>query len=144
MSLNLAKYFGDTIMKIERMNKGSWGKVRAFFDICTQEGLIVKGFKLIDGINGLFVGLPSEKGKDEEWRPTVFADKALMQNMLDLALAEYNQDPMDAEAPFPLDAPQVDASSHSAPAPIDEVMPEEVGSADSMASEPYSDEDLPF
>ena len=27
-------------MKIERMNKGSWGKVRAFFDIRTEEGLV--------------------------------------------------------------------------------------------------------
>ena len=33
-------------MKIERMNKGEWGKVRAFFDLATQEGFIIKGFKL--------------------------------------------------------------------------------------------------
>ena len=106
------------------MNKGSWGKVRAFFDVCTQEGLIVKGFSLIDGINGLFVGLPSKKGKDEEWRPTVFADKNLMQDMLDLALAEYNNEPIAA--------------------PIDENIPAEVENIDAIAAEPYSEEDLPF
>ena len=46
-------------MKIERMNKGSWGKVRAFFDLATQEGFTIKGFKIIEGINGLFVSMPS-------------------------------------------------------------------------------------
>ena len=34
-------------MKIERINKGSWGKIRAFFDIRTEEGFVVKGFKII-------------------------------------------------------------------------------------------------
>ena len=34
-------------MKIERMNKGNWGKVRAFFDVQTDEGFTIKGFKLI-------------------------------------------------------------------------------------------------
>ena len=51
-------------MKIERMNKGSWGKVRAFFDLTTQDGFTIKGFKLIEGINGLFVSMPSQKNKD--------------------------------------------------------------------------------
>ena len=59
-------------LKIERMNKGSWGKVRAFFDIMTDEGFTIKGFKIIEGINGLFVGVPSQKGKDDEYFDTVF------------------------------------------------------------------------
>ena len=42
-------------MKISRMKVGSWGKLKAFFDIETQEGFFVKGFKIIDGINGYFV-----------------------------------------------------------------------------------------
>ena len=28
-------------MKIERINKGSWGKIRAFFDIQTAEGFTI-------------------------------------------------------------------------------------------------------
>ena len=35
-------------MFIERMNKGSWGKIRAFFDLNT-EGFTIKGFKLVEG-----------------------------------------------------------------------------------------------
>ena len=49
------------------MNKGEWGKIKAFFDLRTEEGFVIKGFKLIHGINGLFVGNPSQKGNDGEY-----------------------------------------------------------------------------
>jgi len=55
-------------MKISRMNKGEWGKVRAFFDLTTSDGFTIKGFKLVEGISGLFVGFPSAKGTDGEYR----------------------------------------------------------------------------
>ena len=44
-------------MKIERINKGSWGKVRAFFDVTTSDGFTIKGFKIIEGINS-YILLP--------------------------------------------------------------------------------------
>ena len=78
-------------MKIYRMNKGSWGKVRAFFDIQTDEGFIIKGLRLIDGINGKFVAMPSQKGQDDEYYDTVLADKDLKDNICQLALQEYGQ-----------------------------------------------------
>ena len=40
-------------MKISRLSKGEWGKVRAFFDLETEDGFVIKGFKLVEGINGL-------------------------------------------------------------------------------------------
>jgi len=83
-------------MKIERMNKGSWGKVRAFFDIRTQEGLVVKGFKIMEGINGLFVSMPSQKGKnqqgEDEWFDTVWIEKELRDQLNQLALDAYGGD----------------------------------------------------
>ena len=79
-------------MKIERMNKGSWGKVRAFFDLSTKEGFTIKGFKLIEGINGLFVSVPSQKGKDEEWYETVWIEsKELRENLNNTAINTYNE-----------------------------------------------------
>ena len=45
-------------MKISRMTKGEWGKIRAFFDVEVVEGVTAKGFKLIEGEKGLFVGNP--------------------------------------------------------------------------------------
>lgn len=77
-------------MKISKINRGSWGKVRAFFDLET-EGLTIKGFKLVEGINGLFTGFPSEKDKDGEYRDTVWASKEVKNMVNDLAIAAYSQ-----------------------------------------------------
>ena len=41
----------------------------------TKDGFIIKGFKLVEGINGLFVGFPSQKGSDDEYYDTVWADR---------------------------------------------------------------------
>ena len=76
-------------MKIGRMNKGSWGKVRAFFDVTTEEGFTLKNFKLVEGINGLFVSMPSEKNKDGDYKDTVFADKVLREKLNKTALDQY-------------------------------------------------------
>ena len=38
-------------MKISRMKVGSWGKLKAFFDIETEEGFFVKCFNIVDCIN---------------------------------------------------------------------------------------------
>lgn len=81
-------------MKIERMNKGSWGKVRAFLDVRTEEGFVIKGFRLIEGINGLFVGFPSQKGNDGEYYDTIYADRELKDELTQLAVKEYGSDIM--------------------------------------------------
>tara|TARA_R100000781_G_scaffold112598_1_gene79963 strand:+ start:211 stop:480 length:270 start_codon:yes stop_codon:yes gene_type:complete len=78
-------------MKISRMNKGDWGKVKAFFDLETEDGFTIKGFKIIEGANGMFAGFPSQKNKDDEYNDTVFADKTLKQKVNQLALEHYNQ-----------------------------------------------------
>ena len=79
-------------MKIERMNKGSWGKVRAFFDLTTQDGFTIKGFKLIEGINGLFVSMPSQKGDDGEYHDTTWVDKDTRNILNNLAIKAYESD----------------------------------------------------
>tara|TARA_Y100000310_G_scaffold167103_1_gene166825 strand:- start:1201 stop:1518 length:318 start_codon:yes stop_codon:yes gene_type:complete len=82
-------------MKIERMNKGDWGKIKAFFDIKTEEGLNLKGFKLVEGVNGLFVGFPSQKGNDDEYHDTVWADRDVKDQVNQLAIKTYNDDEED-------------------------------------------------
>ena len=81
-------------MKIEYMNKGQWGKVKAFFSVRTDEGFIIKGLKLINGVNGDFVGFPSEKGKDGEYRDTVLATKELREKLTQQVIKEYGGDAM--------------------------------------------------
>ena len=101
------------------MNKGSWGKIRAFVDIQTEEGFVIKGFKLIDGINGLFVGFPSQKSQDEEYYDTVWAEKDLKEQLTQLVINEYGGDAMSPITPP--DQPQTQETP-----------------------EPYSDDDIPF
>ena len=78
-------------MKIGEMKKGSWSKIRAFFDIITEDGFTLKGFKLVEGVNGLFVGFPSHKGSDQEYHDTIWADKELKTEVNKLAVEEYGE-----------------------------------------------------
>ena len=94
-------------MKIVRIKKGSWGKIKAFFDLETEDGFTIKGFKLVEGIEGVFVGFPSQE-KDGEYYDTVFANKDLKQEVTDLAKREYDnpseqqadKEPVAEELPF--------------------------------------------
>jgi len=76
-------------MKIVRMKRGSWGKIKAFFDLETVEGFTIKGFKIVDGENGSFVGFPSQE-KDGEYHDTVWADKDLKDEVKELAKREWD------------------------------------------------------
>ena len=116
-------------MKIERMNKGSWGKVRAFFDLTTEEGFIIKGFRLVEGINGLFVSMPSQKGQDGEYYDTVLADRILRDKISQMAIRDYGQDVM------------------TPPPGMEEYVQRTVPQPEPVASPaaaPFSDDDIPF
>ena len=84
-------------MKIERMNKGNWGKIKAFFDLQTEDGFTIKGFKMVEGTNGMFVGFPSQKNNDDEYHDTVWADKDVKDQVTELAKREYENDAIDYE-----------------------------------------------
>lgn len=79
-------------MKIVRMNplENSSGKTVAFFDAQTDNGIIIKGFRLVDGSNGLFVASPSEKGKDGKYYETVIVPKEIKDKLQEAAVKEYN------------------------------------------------------
>ena len=110
------------------MNKGYWGKIRAFFDLQTEDGFTLKGFKLVEGINGLFVGFPSQKGSDEEYHDTVWADRDIKEQVNQLAIKTYGQEVM---------ATPPDMDNNDFPPPQPEM-------ADASVATPFSDEDVPF
>ena len=79
-------------MKISRMNPfNGTGKTVAFFDVETEEGMNIKGFTLVEGSNGLFVGVPSEKGKDDKYYDRVYVPKELKEQLADMAISMYNE-----------------------------------------------------
>ncbi len=79
-------------MKISRLNPfdGS-SKTVAFFDVETEEGINIKGFTLVEGTNGLFVGVPSAKGKDDKYYDRVYIPKELKEQLTDMAISMYNE-----------------------------------------------------
>ena len=111
------------------MTKGSWGKIRAFFDLQTQEGFTIKGFKLVEGINGLFVGFPSQKGNDDEYRDTIWAERELKEELTQLAIKEYGQEIM---------APPIGIEENDFPSPP------QTETENAPIAEPFSDDDIPF
>ena len=86
-------------MKIERMTSGSWGKIQAFFDI-NIDGMIIKGFKLIEGNDGMFVGMPSVKNKDGEYDQTIYMPKPQSQELCKLAEEHYQNNKPTSQVPF--------------------------------------------
>ena len=77
-------------MKIERMTKGNWGNVKAFFDLKTEDGFLITGMKIVDGVNGKFVGFPSKKNEQEgKYSEIVRAEKETREKAEKLALEYY-------------------------------------------------------
>jgi len=126
-------------LKIERINKGNWGKVRAFFDIRTQEGLVVKGFTLVEGINGQFVGLPSKKNDQSgDYMPTVWADDALRAELLQLATRAYGQESV-ADS-----MPRMESSSNSETETPAVESNSETPVVEPAKTEEFNEDDIPF
>ena len=119
------------------MNKGSWGKVRAFFDIMTDEGFTIKGFKIIEGINGLFVGVPSQKGKDDEFFDTVFMERDMREELNQVAMDAYNNASFEAQTPDQPKAPEEPMESSK--------IPDTLSTSETAENvQPFDDNDIPF
>jgi len=83
-------------MKIIRMNllkSEGGGKTAAFFDIQTNDGIILKGFRLVNGSSGLFLSSPDQKGKDGKYYETVTLPKEMKAELEKMAIEEYNKSP---------------------------------------------------
>lgn len=69
----------------------SSGKTAAYFDIETPDGIVIKGFRLVQGSNGLFISAPDEKGKDGKYYDKVILPKEMKETVEKLAVEEYNK-----------------------------------------------------
>ncbi|MCF8261995.1 MAG: SpoVG family protein [Melioribacteraceae bacterium] len=79
-------------MTISRMNLyDGGGKTVAFFDLETEEKLVVKGFSLINGPKGLFVGVPSEKGKDDKYYDKILMPQEVRNQLNEMAATKYEE-----------------------------------------------------
>jgi len=74
------------------MNKIDNGisKTLAFFDIETDDGILIKGFRVVTGSNGLFISSPDEKGKDGKYYENVILSKENKKQLEKMAIDKYN------------------------------------------------------
>lgn len=81
-------------MKIEvvRIHKlDGTGPTKAFADVALDESIIIKGVRIVEGKDGLFVSLPREEGRDGKWYNTVVPLSREIKETLDTTVLEaYN------------------------------------------------------
>ena len=81
-------------MKIIRMNplkSDSGGKTSAFLDVQNKDGITLKGFRLVNGSNGLFLSSPDQKGKDGKYYETVILPKEMKSDLEQIAIYDGNK-----------------------------------------------------
>jgi stage V sporulation protein G len=77
------------VVRIYRLEGES--KIKAFADISVGD-FIVKGLKVMEGKNGLFLSMPQEKSKDGKWYNTFFpATKESRNSLTETVLEAYQQ-----------------------------------------------------
>lgn len=77
------------VSRIHRLNTDS--KLKAFVDI-SLGGFIVKGLRVMDGKNGLFVSMPRQQGDDGKWYNAAYpATKELQQELSEAVLKAYKE-----------------------------------------------------
>ena len=141
--------------RIDRMNVGPWGKIAANFDVVSSEGFSMKGFKLIDGINGLFVSVPSQKGTDDQGNPKYYdtiwiESKELRQELNDLAIQRYNQEKNSNNSESANYNNQNNYSSNntgtnlSAENPTEQTNQDSSGESNTDNIKSFSDDEVPF
>ena len=79
------------VVKVERIHalEGN-SPTKAFCDLMILDTFVVKGLKVIQGKNGLFLSMPSEQGKDGKWHDTFFpVSKEMRKGLEELVLESY-------------------------------------------------------
>jgi len=86
--------FQITEVQVNKHNKTSDSdKILAFAKITIDNCFCVDGLKIINGERGIFIGMPSRKQKDGNYRDIAFpTDKETRKLITDTVLAAYQKD----------------------------------------------------
>jgi len=76
------------VFRIYKLENSKYTK--AFADVVINGEILIRGIRVVDGKNGLFVSMPQEQSKDKKWYDTVRCLNRDVRNMLtDEVLAAY-------------------------------------------------------
>ena len=66
--------------------------LKAFADIIVNDALLIKGIKVLEGKNGLFVSMPQEQAKDKKWYDCVRClTQDVREQITEVVLAVYKE-----------------------------------------------------
>jgi len=75
--------------------KGRDTKILAFADVTVADGVVVRGFRVTDGANGVFASVPSKpftvNGERRFMKQVVFTDNEIRDRFLNELLESYHQ-----------------------------------------------------
>ena len=99
--LSITKYKEELNMEIDvKVRQVELGKVKGFADVVLDGKFMVKGLKIIEGVNSKFVAMPNVKlakpYKDKDGKEVLYQDiffpisKESRQELIDAVLGAYN------------------------------------------------------
>ena len=66
--------------------------LKAFVDLIVNDALLIKGVRVLEGKNGLFVSMPQEQAKDKKWYDTVRClSQDIREKITEVVLAAYKE-----------------------------------------------------
>ena len=69
------------------------GALKAYVDLEIDSQFLIKGLRVVEGKNGLFVSMPRQQGKDNKWYDSVVAlTKETKQEVGRVVLEAYQQE----------------------------------------------------
>ena len=79
-------------LAIERLHRFDGdSKTKAFVDVVIGD-YVVKGIRIVEGANGLFLAMPQEKGKDGKWYNCFYPKTSEAKETLsEMVLAAYQE-----------------------------------------------------
>ena len=79
------------MIEVARLHKLENGMVKAFVDVIFNGQLLVKGVRIVEGKNGMFITMPQSQGKDGKWYCTVMLlDDSLKAELQEVVIEAYN------------------------------------------------------
>ena len=79
-------------IEVKRLHKiDGEGKLKAFADVDFSGLFLIKGLRIVNGKNGLFVGMPREQGKNGQWYQTILPLSEEVKAQLNETLLEAYQ-----------------------------------------------------
>jgi len=76
-------------LEVSRLHKlDGKSSTKAFCDLSVLDSIVIKGLRVVEGKEGLFVSMPREEGKDGKWYNTIIPLKREIKDEIERLVLE--------------------------------------------------------